>query len=414
MSLKLLVVQEKAWSKVISGQRELSDIDLVEIPKGTTPGEWIVLENTKLSERKFLAYVNLCADAFNKIKIVEELSGHDFIKIKEENLKESEVALASIFKHIREAISYREMFGIACNSRLVYGQNDSLPGLIVDKYKKYILVQINTAGIDRFRFSIRDYLSERFTDIKIILFDNAEYRKREILPVYEQIKYEDDVLCIEENNLKYEIPWKLVQKVGFYYDHRENRQKLSNLIRSVKINKTLGLDLFCYVGSWGMHLLNAGVKHVDFVDQAKMGEVIENHIKLNNFLDANLIRGKFYNSDVFDFIRRKEEEGSKYDVIVSDPPAFAKSEAQKKGALSGYEKLHIGAMKLLNHNSIFVVASCTQYVSYKELDSTVQVAATKLKRKIRLLDIGLQGKDHPLSGFEDRSFYIKYLVYFVQ
>ena len=229
-----------------------------------------------------------------------------------------------------------------------------------------------------------------------------------MLPIYDKKIIEED-LEILENNIKYLIPKTVMQKIGYYYDHRENREKLKKLISRMNLKRELGLDLFSYVGSWGLHLLSAGIRKVDFVDQANMESVVLENLKLNGFHD----RGQFIRSDVFKFLDKSIEEKKQYNVIVSDPPAFTKSEKNKPMALSGYEKLHSKALKLLADEGLFVAASCTHYVSYEELDKTVQDSAIKNNLKIQLLDLGVQGFDHPMKGFKDKSFYIKYLVYYV-
>jgi 23S rRNA (cytosine1962-C5)-methyltransferase len=177
----------------------------------------------------------------------------------------------------------------------------------------------------------------------------------------------------------------------------------------LKVKKENGLDLFSYVGSWGLHLLAAGVTFVEFVDQGQMRSAIEDNLELNKFSN----RGNFIRSDVFKFLDQALVQNKKYDIIVSDPPAFTKSEKNKMAALQGYEKLHMKAMKLLNNEAVMVVASCTHYVNYEELDKTVQDAAFRNGQSIQLLDLGGQGFDHPMTGLRDKSFYIKYLVYYV-
>ena len=262
--------------------------------------------------------------------------------------------------------------------------------------------------MDRFRDLIKSEIQLKYPEQKVLFFDNAEYRKAEVLPIHESEKTTDD-LEILENGLKYKISQNVVQKIGYYYDHRENRKKLADLLSRTSFSKKTGLDLFSYVGSWGLHMLKAGVEHVEFVDQGNMGEVIETHLGLNGFQG----RGYFSRSDVFKFLDNQISTGKRYDVIVSDPPAFTKSEKNKATAIQGYEKLHLKAMKLLNDEAIMVIASCTHHVNYEELDKTVQDAALKNSQKVHLLDLGVQGFDHPFSGFKDKSFYIKYLVYFV-
>lgn len=389
--------------KVLRGERELSEKDVDEISKGLIPGEWMCLIDTA-AQKKYLVYVNSNADIFYKIKIVKSVDWTF-----NSNVLENKIAEVVITELITTSVKKREMFlGYQDGSRLIYGISDSLPGLIVDKYKKYILVQVNTAGLDRFRDIIRKTIANHFFSHEIIFYDNEEYRKAEVLPTHDKELIDGD-LEVHENELSYKIPQSVMQKVGYYYDHRENRMRLMSLLKRLNIKKDKGLDLFSYVGSWGLHLLSAGVKSIEFVDQGQMQNAIESNLELNQFSG----RGIFIRSDVFKFLDRAHAENKQYDIIVSDPPAFTKSEKNKLTALQGYEKLHMKAMKLLHDEGIIVIASCTHYASHEELDKTVQDAAFRNNQKVQLLDMGGQGFDHPMTGFKDKSFYIKYLVYFV-
>ncbi len=401
--MKIVKLLSKSSVKILRGEKELSINDVEELPRGTIPGEWLCLVLSDY-QKKYLAYVNTFAEIFFKIKIVREI---EWTKDISEN--ESVVAQEIIISLLNAAIKRRELFkGYESGCRLIYGGNDSLPGLIVDKYQKYILIQINTAGIDRFRDLIKTQIESKFKDYRVLYFDNVEYRKAEVLPLHEKEEFNDD-LDILENGLYYKIPKNNLQKIGYYYDHRENRERLRNLLLKLNLKMDKGLDLFSYVGSWGLHLLSAGVGHVDFVDQANMEDVVLANLKHNN-LEG---RGSFFRSDVFKFLDQKKESDEFYDVIVSDPPAFTKSEKNKNTAIAGYEKLHLKAMRLLNERAIFVAASCTHYVDFFELDKTVQDAAIKNNQTLQFLEMGNQGFDHPMKSLKDKSFYIKYIVYYV-
>lgn len=389
--------------KVLRGELELSANDVEEIPKGMTPGEWFCLSDSS-AKKRYIAYVNPYTENFFKIKILK--AAHPQFDSK---IDEKKVAEETISELLRASVNRRKIFADYENgARLVYGISDSIPGLIVDKYKKYILVQINTAGLDRFRELIHSTLQKEFPKQAVLFFDNEEYRKAEVLPVHERVELTSD-LEVTENGLDYIIPRSVMQKIGYYYDHRENRSRLKNLLCRLNVRKEKGLDLFSYVGSWGLHLLNGGVQNVEFVDQGQMQAAIEGNLALNGFAG----RGTFIRADVFKFLDQALAEGKQYDVIVSDPPAFTKSEKNKMSAVQGYEKLHLKAMRLLKDEGIFVAASCTHYVNYDELDKTVQDGAFKNGQKLQLLDLGGQGLDHPMSGLKDKSFYIKYLVYYV-
>lgn len=398
--MKILKLNPKSSFKLVKGERELSEKDFEDIPKGLIPGEWFYIQEK--NEISYIAYINLFAEVYYKIKVLKKING----KL---NLSENEVAEKIIIENLDFAVSKRECFVNYSNgSRLVYGGADSLFGLIVDKYEKYIFIQINTAGIDRFRDLILKYFNEKFSNLKVVFYDNENYRKAEMLPIFNKESIDFD-LEITENNLRYIVPNNILQKIGYYYDHRENRKKLLDLISNLNIEKNSGLDLFSYVGSWGLHLLKANVLNVDFIDQGNMSEAISLNLKQNGFSD----RGKFIRSDVFKYLDVAIKEEKKYNIIVSDPPAFTKSEKNKQAALQGYEKLHNKAVKLLKDKSLFVVASCTHYVSHEELDKTFTDAALKNNFHPQLLDIGLQGYDHPMTSLNDKSFYIKYLVYFM-
>ena len=402
--MKSLLLQNKSSLKVVRGERELSEKDLIEMPKGLQPGEWIIIDD-QLSKKNFIGYINPYSESFYKIKII----GEDVDKIYNSKSDEQSAALTIILQNLKKAFKKRSFFtDYNSGARLVYGMNDSLPGIIVDKYEKYIFAQINTAGMDRFRNAIKAEIEISFPTHKVLFFDNPEYRRAEVLPIHDPERMDGD-LEVFENGLKYQISQQVMQKIGYYYDHRENRKKLCDLLGRTRFDKKTGLDLFSYVGSWGLHLLKAGVENVEFVDQGNMEEAINKNLELNGFSG----QGKFTRSDVFKFLDTSAVSEKRYDVIVSDPPAFTKSEKNKMMAIQGYEKLHLKAMKLLSDEAVIVIASCTHHVNYEELDKTVQDAAVKNSQKVYLLDLGVQGFDHPFSGFKDKSFYIKYLVYSV-
>ncbi|MBC7430104.1 MAG: RsmD family RNA methyltransferase, partial [Bacteriovorax sp.] len=324
--------------KVVRGERELSEKDMVEIPKGLRPGEWIIIDD-QLSKKNFIAYINPYSESFYKIKIISE----DLEKKYNAKSDEESAALELIIFHLKKAFKKRDFYkDYASGARLVYGMNDSLPGIIVDKYEKYIFAQINTAGMDRFRAAIKIEIEKHYPQQKVLFFDNPEYRKAEVLPVHDSEKMEGD-LDVLENGLSYKISQQVMQKIGYYYDHRENRSKFAHLLKRTSFNKRTGLDLFSYVGSWGLHMLSSGVENVEFVDQGNMEEAIQKNLALNNFSG----RGTFTRADVFKFLDTTAASGKKYDVIVSDPPAFTKSEKNKAQAIQGYEKLHLKTMKIL-------------------------------------------------------------------
>ncbi|MBF0208869.1 MAG: class I SAM-dependent methyltransferase [Oligoflexia bacterium] len=191
-----------------------------------------------------------------------------------------------------------------------------------------------------------------------------------------------------------------------------------------RVNFKKGLDLFSYVGSWGMHQLRSGVAKVDFVDQGDFSGAIKLNLENNGFSTE---RGEFFREDVFRFLDRLPKDDF-YDVVVADPPAFTKSGKGKDKALAGYAKLYEKIFKIINKEAILAACSCTNYVTLEELDSIIQqafrknynvergnVARNNVRRlsKLQLLEIGIEGPDHPVASLGDRTHYLKYLAYFV-
>ena len=371
--------------------------------KSCVPGEWIWVIDKKETV-SYIAYVNIFAQQGPVIRLVEECS---------ENLEmsdEAERAVMIIERNIIRACERRAV--LKCyqeGKRLVYGAADNLPGLVVDEYENAILIQINTAGMDRFRPQIQNKFQALFAGKRIYFWDNKEAREQESLPAVSDTSL-DAQLQVRENQFRLQLPMPIIQKVGYYYDHRENRGKLEQKIHELNLEFKTGLDLFCYAGSWGLHMLRAGVETVDFVDQADLNETILENIQINGFGG----RGKFYHHDVFKFLDEKIKEGRRYSIIVSDPPAFSKTSKNIGNALGGYRRLHRKIIKLLNPNSLLAIASCTKGVGPEDLAQTVLDGLNINGRRAQIIDIGIQGIDHPFTSFDDNNYYLKYILYWVE
>lgn len=301
----------------------------------------------------------------------------------------------------------KRISGYEKNARLFYGVSDGLPGLIIDQFENAAIIQINTAGIDRYRDEVKKTVSS-LMDSAAYFLDNAKYREKESLPTFTTDTLPD--LDVMENGLKYKIRSEVLQKVGFYYDHRENRLQLMNTISRMNSRPVTGLDLFSYAGAWGMSALKAGVKEVHFVDQGNFNDEVEAALKLNGFSN----QGTFHRSDVFKFLDESVQKNRKFDLILCDPPAFAKSMLQKPQALEGYSKLHRKVFKCLSPGALVAFSSCTHYVDHDEFQKNVVEAASKENKKIQLIYSGFQGFDHPVTSLDDRSNYIKSYFYIVE
>ena len=231
------------------------------------------------------------------------------------------------------------------------------------------------------------------------------------MPSFDKEWNDEEVIEINDSQLIYKLPFSKMQKIGFYYDHRDNRNKFERYLNKLQIDKKEKvLDLFCYLGAWGLHSLRAGAKEITFVDQAALEiEVIENTKQVSGQYNV-----EFKRQDVFQFLEKSIKESRKWNVIVCDPPAFCKTIKQKPQAISGYKKLFNKVFQLMETNSTLVAASCTKYISLDEFTKIVEQQAKENGRKITLKDIGMQAHDHPVSSLSDNGNYIKYALYGVE
>ena len=368
----------------------LSGDDIEDGVRSCAPGEWCLF---RAENRELIGFVNPFSNEKNNVVVFNDTE-KDPRKLIERN--------------ISQAIEYRTQFSsyVGC-SRLIYGEADLLPGLICDEYENVIVLQINRAGLDQHREFIRECIKKN-SQKKVAIFDSVKERAKEGLPDFQLDELPDEVKILD-SGINYSLNKKQFQKNGYYYDHRENRVKLENFLLKLSKKPTRGLDLFCYLGSWGFHALRANVEHMTFVDQANMEENIVNTAEINKVNENSF---EFIRDDVFKCLDKFITTNRKFDLVISDPPAFAKSFKSKKSALQGYDKLNLKLLSIADNCAYIVVASCTKYVDLKELDQSFKKSAKKAKKKVRLLDIGTQGYDHPISSLDSRNNYIKYLLYF--
>ncbi|MDH4469079.1 MAG: class I SAM-dependent methyltransferase [Bacteriovoracaceae bacterium] len=389
----------------------ISKDDLEGVAHGI-PGEWVlfVTKNSSDSGKQgLLGFLNM----FQQQGIVGQLVGGSNLgfDLVDENISVEQV-IVSIMKRAfdlrRQVLNYQE------NSRLFFGFQDGLPGLIIDSYSNAVLVQINTAGVDQFRSLIEQTIKNEISEKNPIIFlDQSAARQKEQLPEYEDVKtpVPEFIEVIESTRIQLKIHRDKLQKQGYYYDHRDNRERLYQKLTQLKLDKNNGLDLFCYHGSWGITLLQAGVEHVHFVDQGNLGTEVFQNLSFNNLHQR---KGDFFEQDAFQFLDQQFAKGTTYNVIVSDPPSFTKSPTKLAQSLSGYKNLHSKVLRCAALQSLVVFCSCTSYVSIEQFEESIQIASQQTKRKLRLVDVGLQALDHPVRKLNDKSNYLKYLAYIVE
>ncbi|MEJ8802314.1 class I SAM-dependent rRNA methyltransferase [Pontibacter sp. H249] len=313
---------------------------------------------------------------------------------------------------IQQAYDFRKKLGLVNNPhtdvyRLVYAEGDGVSGLIVDFYKNTAVVQTHTIGM----YNVREYVSQALQEIYGDTLDAVYDKSAESLPAKAAVNAVNGYLygeskggvVVTENENEFFIDWESGQKTGFFIDQRENRELLGRYVKDKSV-----LNTFCYTGGFSVYALNAGAKEVHSVDVSK--KAIELTIK-NGELSQAPERHEAYAVDTFDFLKGKED---RYDVIVLDPPAFAKSQKVRHNALMGYKRLNAEAMKKIKPGGILFTFSCSQVVDKYLFNNTVMAAAIEAGRNIKIMHHLSQPADHPISVFHPEGEYLKGLVLFVE
>ncbi|MBF8962354.1 class I SAM-dependent rRNA methyltransferase [Pontibacter sp. FD36] len=313
---------------------------------------------------------------------------------------------------VQQAYDYRNRLGLIDNPhtdvyRLVYAEGDGVPGLIVDMYKDTAVIQTHSVGM----YSVREHVAKALQEIYGPHLKAVYDKSAESLPAKSPVQAENGYLfgessggvVVTENENQFFVDWESGQKTGFFIDQRENRELLARYVKDKSV-----LNTFCYTGGFSVYALNAGAKEVHSVDVSK--KAIELTIK-NGELSQAPDRHEAYAVDTFEFLKGKED---RYDVIILDPPAFAKSQKVRHNAVMGYKRLNAEAMKRIKPSGILFTFSCSQVVDKYLFNNTVMAAAIEAGRNIKIMHHLSQPADHPISIFHPEGEYLKGLVLFVE
>lgn len=361
-------------------------------PKRTSLGEFsggdlVVVENH--SGRKLgLAYVNphclLCArllshDAYEKINA-------DFFR-----------------KRFERALQAREKIADKPFYRLIFGESDFLPGLVIDRYGDLLVIQITTAGMEQQKAFIIEALSSLLNPKYILLKNTSSERKIEGLACYQEWVSEkmpdEEKAMVVENNTQFYFPLLEGQKTGWFYDHRLNRQRLCQYVKNQKV-----LDVFSYVGAFAIPAAVAGADSVHCIDSS---ELALNYLKENAALNKVEEKIKTIKQDAFDALKKLKEQSKRFDVIILDPPAFIKRKKDLKEGKLAYLQLNILALQLLDTSGILLSASCSMHLSSLDLLNILRQAGVKTRKNIKIIEQGHQGPDHPIHPAISESNYLK-------
>ncbi len=285
--------------------------------------------------------------------------------------------------------------------RMVFSESDFLPGLIIDKYNKTFVLQVYSFGMEMNIDLIVKILKEKFNAENIFSKNEEYFRQLEGLPVEDKI-YEGmaESEIIDDGFVKYRIDFKSSHKTGFYFDQCDNREFTGKFCK----DKTV-LDGFCNSGGFGLHAALNGASSVTFVDSS--GHELEN-AKLNFELNSFSCQSEFVNYDVFDFLEKCVELKRKFDVIVIDPPAFAKNKKSLSKAIKGYEKLNRLAMESINDNGLLFTSSCSYHLKENQFMELINSAAVKAGKQVQVFYFNNASKDHPALPSMEETVYLKF------
>lgn len=349
------------------------------------------------NEGNFLAvgHYQIGSIAVRIVSFEEELADYEFYK-----------------KRIQQAYEVRKAIGLAGSEttnayRLVHGEGDNLSGLIIDYYNGTAVVQMHSVGMYLVRELINKALQEVLDDELKSIYNKSEGTlpyKADVEPVNGYVWGENKTKVALENGLLFNVDWEKGQKTGFFVDQRDNRQLLEKYSKGRSV-----LNMFCYTGGFSFYAMRGGAKLVHSVDSSERAiEITRANVELNFPNDA---RHEAFAEDAFKYLDKSKD---KYDLIILDPPAFAKHHNVLKNALTGYRRLNTIAFEQIKKGGIVFTFSCSQVVSKDDFRRTVFSAAAKAGRKVRILNQLTQPADHPINIYHPEGEYLKGLILFVE
>lgn len=322
-----------------------------------------------------------------------------------------EIDRAFIEQRVRACVDYRKHTVDMSSCRLIFGEADFLPGIVIDKFSDVLVVESLALGIDRFKPLIvellKQVLKEEGMPIRgVYERSDAKVRLQEGMERFKGFIGEefDTKVSIVENGVKYMVDVKDGQKTGFFLDQKYNRAAIRPMCKDAKV-----LDCFTHTGSFALNAGMAGAKSVLGVDASELGvaQATEN-AALNGLSD----RVSFICEDVFELLPRLEKEGDLFDVVILDPPAFTKSRNSIKNAVKGYREINLRAMKLVKNGGYLATCSCSHFMNPELFSKTIGEAAANVHKRLRQIEYKTQSPDHPILWTRDEeSLYLKFYIF---
>jgi len=305
---------------------------------------------------------------------------------------------------IQKAWEYRQKIGYVENCRLIFGEADDLPQLIIDKFNDYFVIQTLALGIDVWKPAIVKAIEKIFSPRGIYERNDVPVRELEGLEQHKGfLSAEFDTnIVIQENGIKYHVDIANGQKTGFFLDQQDNRRAIQHIVKGAEV-----LGAFCYTGSFEISAACYGAKSVLGLDISQSAiEMCNKNAILNQV--QSLCRFECVNA--FDVLKDWTKDGRQWDVVMLDPPSFTKSRATIDKAVAGYKEINLRGMKLVKPGGFLVTSSCTNLVQPGLFLDIIQMAATDAKRKIRQVIFNSQSADHPIIRGQENTHYLKFLI----
>lgn len=318
--------------------------------------------------------------------------------------KNEEVNDEFFYKRINEAWEYRKQIGYVENCRLIFGEADHIPALIIDKFNDYFVIQTLALGTEKWKTAIVEALKKIFNPKGI--YERNDVPVRELEGMQQQKGFLsapfDTNIILNENGLKFHVDIENGQKTGYFLDQQDNRRAIQHIVKDADV-----LEAFCYTGTFSLHAAHYGAKSVLGLDISENAvATARRNAELNNFQDIC----KFEAVNAFDVLKLWVKEGRQYDVVMLDPPAFTKSRGNIQKAVAGYKEINLRGMKLTKPGGFLVTASCTNLVDPALFLKTIEMAAKDAKRKLRQVTWQTQASDHPILWHIPTTQYLKFLI----
>ena len=319
--------------------------------------------------------------------------------------KDEVIDKAFIEKRLKEAWDYRKTIIDTSSCRFVFGEADFLPGLTIDKYEDYYVIQSLALGIDKFKTMVVDILMSQYGAKGVYERSDVRVRKLEGMEEFSGFLTEpfDTNIQITENGVKYTVDIAHGQKTGFFLDQKENRAAIHRICKNAEV-----LDCFTNTGSFALNAAIAGAKSVLGTDVSESAiESAKKNAELNNLSDI----AKFECHNSFDVLPQWSKEGRRFDVVILDPPAFTKSKDTINGAVRGYKEINLRGIKMVRRGGYLATCSCSHFMSTELLLETLASAAKDARRCLRQVEMRTQAADHPILLNSEESFYLKFFIF---